>query len=98
MTSDDFNRPGAAARGIVAEVLAFIAQDGCRTTRSTRWRCGCSPTSTRNNEPFRRFCQRRGATPRTRQALARHPGRADQRLQGTDAELQPAGSRASASS
>ena len=53
------------ASRIVDTLLAFMAQDGCTdqefdalALRLFAWQYG-------NNEPYRRFCQGRGATPRT---------------------------------
>ena len=61
--------PGA----IVAAVLAFISLDGCSdqefdtlAVRLFGWQYG-------NDAPYRRFCQRRGATPRTVQCWSDIP-------------------------
>jgi hypothetical protein len=60
---DDFAQEHAAS--IVDAVLSFIAQDGCSDTefdalalRLFAWQYG-------NDAAYRRFCQRRGATPRS---------------------------------
>ena len=65
MTSDDFNRPGAAARGIVAELLAFIDQDGCSDDAFDALALRLFAHQHAHNEAYRRFCQRRGATLRS---------------------------------
>ena len=51
--------------GIVDAVLAFIAQDGCSDEEFDRLALRLFAYQYANDEPYRRFCQRRGATPRT---------------------------------
>jgi hypothetical protein len=49
---------------IVDAVLAFIAQDGCGDDGFDRLALRLFAYQFANDEPYRRFCQRRGATPR----------------------------------
>lgn len=49
---------------IVNAVLAFIAQDGCSDDDFDRLALRLFAYQYANDEPYRRFCQRRGATPR----------------------------------
>ncbi len=49
---------------IVDAVLAFIAQDGCGDDDFDRLALRLFAYQYANDEPYRRFCQRRGATPR----------------------------------
>ena len=51
--------------GIVDSVLAFIAQDGCSEAEFDRLALCLFAYQHAQDEPYRRFCQRRGATPRT---------------------------------
>ena len=51
--------------GIVDAVLAFIAQDGCSDEEFNLLALRLFAYQYANDEPYRRFCQRRGATPRT---------------------------------
>ena len=46
------------------EPAGASAQDGCTDAEFDPRRCTCSPISTLGNAPYRRFCQRRGITPR----------------------------------
>ena len=50
---------------IVDTVLAFIAQDGCSDGEFDRLALRLFAYQYENDEPYRRFCQRRGATPRS---------------------------------
>lgn len=52
------------AGDVVADVLAFIAQDGCTDDAFDRLALRLFAHQYGNNEAYRRFCQRRGATPR----------------------------------
>jgi len=52
----------AAAGEMVADVLAFIAQDGCSEDEFDRLALRLFDYQYSNNQPYRRFCQRRGAT------------------------------------
>lgn len=52
-------------RDIVQAVLAFIAQDGCSDDDFDRLALRLFAYQYANDEPYRRFCQRRGATPRS---------------------------------
>ena len=49
---------------IVDAVLAFIAQDGCSDEQFDGLALRLFAYQYANDEPYRRFCQRRGATPR----------------------------------
>lgn len=49
---------------IVDAVLAFIARDGCDDGEFDRMALRLFAYQYENDEPYRRFCQRRGATPR----------------------------------
>ena len=49
---------------IVDEVLAFIAQDGCTDEQFGALALRLFAYQYANDEPYRRFCQRRGTTPR----------------------------------
>ena len=51
--------------GIVDTVLAFIARDGCSDEQFDSLALRLFAYQYANDEPYRRFCQRRGATPRT---------------------------------
>jgi hypothetical protein len=57
--------PTAAAGEIVADVLAFIAQDGCTDADFDGLALRLFAYQFANNQPYRRFCQRRGATLRS---------------------------------
>ncbi|MFC5498855.1 long-chain fatty acid--CoA ligase [Caenimonas terrae] len=50
---------------VVAAVLAFIAQDGCDDAQFDALALRLFAYQYASDEPYRRFCQRRGATPRT---------------------------------
>ena len=50
---------------IVDTVLAFIAQDGCSDDEFDRLALRLFAYQYENDQPYRRFCQRRGATPRS---------------------------------
>ena len=54
--------PTAAAGEMVADVLAFIAQDGCTDADFDGLALRLFAYQFANNQPYRRFCQRRGAT------------------------------------
>jgi hypothetical protein len=62
----DASQPTAAnaAAPIVATLLAFIAQEGCADAQFDSMALQLFAYQYANNEPFRRFCQGRGATPR----------------------------------
>src|ERR1700751_1324211 len=49
---------------MVADVLAFIAKDGCTDDEFDRLALRLFAHQYSNNQPYRRFSQRRGATPR----------------------------------
>lgn len=53
------------ASELVDAVLAFIGQDGCSDEEFNALALRLFTFQHANNEAFRRFCQRRGATPRT---------------------------------
>ena len=53
-----------AAGELVADLLAFIAQDGCSDGDFDRLALRLFDHQYRSNPPYRRFCQRRGASPR----------------------------------
>ena len=55
----------AAVQEIVAELLAFMAREGCGDDEFDRLALRLHAHQYRHNEPYRRFCQRRGATPRS---------------------------------
>jgi Acyl-protein synthetase, LuxE len=55
----------SAATEAVAEVLAFIAQDGCVDDEFDRLALRLFSLQYGSNQAYRRFCQRRGATLRT---------------------------------
>jgi hypothetical protein len=54
----------SAAREIVDRLLSFVAQDGCSDEQFDAVALGLFAYQYANDEPFRRFCQGRGATPR----------------------------------
>jgi hypothetical protein len=54
----------AAASDLVQALLAFIAQDGCSDAQFDELALRLFAHQYQHNEPFRRFCQGRGATPR----------------------------------
>lgn len=62
----DASSPGlaSAAAPIADALLAFIAQDGCSDAQFDEMALRLFAYQYANNEPFRRFCQGRGATPR----------------------------------
>ncbi|MGO4394012.1 long-chain fatty acid--CoA ligase [Variovorax sp. M-6] len=66
MNQTPADRPAAtgAASEVVADVLAFIAQDGCTDDEFDRLALRLFAHQYGNNPAYRRFCQRRGATPR----------------------------------
>ena len=49
---------------IVPTLLGFIAQDGCNDAQFDALAASLFAYQFANDEPYRRFCQRRGATPR----------------------------------
>ena len=49
---------------LVDRLLAFLAQDGCTDTEFDDLAAALFELQYRSNEPYRRFCQRRGVTPR----------------------------------
>src|SRR5665647_1051675 len=53
-----------AASDIVDAALGFIAQDDCTDAQFDEFALRLFAYQYANNEPFRRFCQGRGATPR----------------------------------
>lgn len=64
MNQPPADRPAAtaAAGDVVADVLAFIAQDGCTDDAFDRLALRLFAHQYGNNPAYRRFCQRRGAT------------------------------------
>lgn len=54
----------AATRALVPELLAFLAQDGCDDDAFDAMARRLFAHQYEHNEPLRRFCQRRGLTPR----------------------------------
>jgi hypothetical protein len=54
----------AATRTLVPELLAFLAQDGCDEAAFDAMALRLFAHQYEHNEPLRRFCQRRGLTPR----------------------------------
>src|SRR5512140_941980 len=54
----------ATASGIVETLLGFIAQESCTDEQFDALALRLFAYQYANNEPFRRFCQGRGATPR----------------------------------
>jgi hypothetical protein len=50
---------------IAPTLLGFIAQDACSDEQFDELALGLFAYQFANNEPYRRFCQGRGATPRT---------------------------------
>ncbi|MFY8104241.1 MAG: long-chain fatty acid--CoA ligase [Ramlibacter sp.] len=54
----------AATRTLVPELLAFLAQDGCDDAAFDAMALRLFAHQYEHNEPLRRFCQRRGLTPR----------------------------------
>ena len=57
-------RPEPSAASIVDDVLDFIAQDRCTDDQFDSLALRLFALQYGNNEAYRRFCQRRGATPR----------------------------------
>ena len=57
------NAPGQHQQ-IVDAVLAFIAQDGCSDDGFDALAMRLFAYQYANDEPYRRFCQQRGTTPR----------------------------------
>ncbi len=55
---------GDATREVVRDLLAFIGQDGCTDAQFDAMALRLFAHQYAHNEPYRRFCQRRGATPR----------------------------------
>ncbi|MDB5861899.1 MAG: long-chain fatty acid--CoA ligase [Ramlibacter sp.] len=53
------------ASALVETLLAFLAQDGCSDAGFDALALRLFAWQHANNAPYRRFCQRRGATPRT---------------------------------
>jgi phenylacetate-coenzyme A ligase PaaK-like adenylate-forming protein len=53
-----------AASQLVQTLLAFMAQDGCNDAQFDELALHLFAHQYENNQPFRRFCQGRGATPR----------------------------------
>ncbi|MCG2591565.1 long-chain fatty acid--CoA ligase [Ramlibacter sp. XY19] len=53
------------AQALVDSLLAFLAQDGCTDAEFDALALRLFAWQHANNEAYRRFCQRRGATPRT---------------------------------
>jgi hypothetical protein len=62
----DASQPGLSteASDIVATLLGFIAQDACTDDQFDRLALRLFAWQYANNEPYRRFCKGRGATPR----------------------------------
>ena len=54
----------ATTRTLVPELLAFLAQDGCDDAAFDAMALRLFAHQYEHNEPLRRFCQRRGLTPR----------------------------------
>ncbi len=54
----------AATRALVPELLAFLSQDGCDDAAFDAMARRLFAHQYAHNEPLRRFCQRRGLTPR----------------------------------
>ncbi len=54
----------AATRALVPELLAFLAQEGCDDAAFDAMAQRLFAHQYEHNEPLRRFCQRRGLTPR----------------------------------
>ncbi|MEY2619144.1 MAG: hypothetical protein RL522_2146 [Pseudomonadota bacterium] len=54
----------AATRALVPELIAFLAQDGCDDAAFDAMARRLFAHQYEHNEPLRRFCQRRGLTPR----------------------------------
>ena len=65
---------GTSSHGeIVDAVLAFIAQDGCSDEEFDGLALRLFAYQVANDEPYRRFCQQRGATPRNAKRWADIP-------------------------
>jgi len=60
----DASQPAAGAAAPVESLLAFIAQEGCSDEEFDAMALRLFAHQHARNEPFRRFCQGRGATPR----------------------------------
>lgn len=67
MNATDVSQPALseAARDIVETLLGFIAQETCSDAEFEALALRLFAWQHASNEPYRRFCQRRGATPRT---------------------------------
>ncbi len=53
-----------AVQAVVNRLLAFVAQDGCSDAEFDDLAASLFAFQYAHNEPYRRFCQRRGVTPR----------------------------------